>query len=356
VPGKPHRRLRAKLSEQELRDSLRVESGALRDARITLYAIVRDEMFFLPAFFDHYRRLGVEQFLVLDDGSTDGTRAFLESQTNCVVLSSELSFGDRIAVVGEAGERTGRAGQFLKEAIPRRFLMERYAVYVDADEFLILPSGVPGLSALVECLSERGIESVAASLVDFFPSSREGLDRKLEPRSFADLVDAYPCFDGLPLLSIAPGRQPRRANPTASRRLFLRFGIKEPPPALAFLPDALVARLPFQLPHCPWMKTPLVRWSERVRLTDSHRVSFPPPHDRVLAIAHFKFTCDLARRAEAAMERRAHARGSRKYFQYHRLLRKLREAGDGVDLAGPDTRYFRAPISLEAAGLVVWPR
>ena len=39
----------------------------------TVCAIVHDEMFFLPAFLAHYRRLGADRFVILDDASTDGT-------------------------------------------------------------------------------------------------------------------------------------------------------------------------------------------------------------------------------------------------------------------------------------------
>ena len=39
----------------------------------TVCAIVHDEMFFLEAFLEHYRRLGADRFIILDDCSTDGT-------------------------------------------------------------------------------------------------------------------------------------------------------------------------------------------------------------------------------------------------------------------------------------------
>ena len=74
-------------------------------------------MFFLAAFLDHYRRLGVDQFLILDDSSSDGTREFLSAQADCLVLSSDLGFGDPVAAGGEGGARTTRAGTLLKRII-----------------------------------------------------------------------------------------------------------------------------------------------------------------------------------------------------------------------------------------------
>ena len=57
----------------------------------TVCVIVHDEMFFLPAFLAHYRRLGADRFIVLDDRSTDGTRAFLAGEPDVMVVE-ELFF------------------------------------------------------------------------------------------------------------------------------------------------------------------------------------------------------------------------------------------------------------------------
>src|SRR5688500_9282519 len=77
---------------------LSVKHGTVKNHEVNLYAIVRNEMFFLPAFFDHYRGLGVEQFIILDDKSDDGTSEFLLSQTDCVVLTTGAAFGEQVTV------------------------------------------------------------------------------------------------------------------------------------------------------------------------------------------------------------------------------------------------------------------
>ncbi len=59
---------------RDFANPFRVVHGTLRDARASAFAIVKDEMFYLPSFLDHHRRLGVDQFVILDDQSSDGTR------------------------------------------------------------------------------------------------------------------------------------------------------------------------------------------------------------------------------------------------------------------------------------------
>ncbi|HWA61069.1 MAG TPA: glycosyltransferase family 2 protein, partial [Caulobacteraceae bacterium] len=59
-----------------------------------VFALVRDEDYFLPHFFAHYRALGVAGFLIYDDRSQAPTRDFLAAQPDCLVVTSDHSFGD----------------------------------------------------------------------------------------------------------------------------------------------------------------------------------------------------------------------------------------------------------------------
>ncbi|HET7203455.1 MAG TPA: glycosyltransferase family 2 protein, partial [Steroidobacteraceae bacterium] len=54
-----------------------IHGSPREDARATAFAVVKDEMYNLRSFLDHHRRLGVDQFIVLDDRSSDGTREWL---------------------------------------------------------------------------------------------------------------------------------------------------------------------------------------------------------------------------------------------------------------------------------------
>jgi hypothetical protein len=160
------------------RQYLRLEHGKLRNAEANLYAIVRDELFLMPAFFEHYRRLGVEQFVILDDGSIDGTGEFLAIQPDCVVFSSSLKFGQSVTAAYPDGRpHSVRWGALAKTVIPRAYFRDKYAIYADADEFLILPAGM-NLSSVIDALKTHDIDSVAANLVEFYPRSPLEICRK----------------------------------------------------------------------------------------------------------------------------------------------------------------------------------
>ena len=100
----------------------RVVSGQVDAGKLTLFSTMKNEMGFLPAFLAHHRAIGFEQFLIFDDASDDGTSAYLAAQSDCVVMQSDLSFGDEITYRDPDGEsRRERAGTYFKIALPHLF-------------------------------------------------------------------------------------------------------------------------------------------------------------------------------------------------------------------------------------------
>lgn len=140
-------------------DFVTIVSGSFDPSKLTLFSIFKDEIYFCQAFVDHYRSIGVEQFLILDDGSEDGTFELLRDQKDCVLLKSTLKFG-QIIKYRAFGKRFWhsheRAGKALKCVIPHMFLEGSFGLYVDADEFLLLPPEVDSLQTVIERVSSDG--------------------------------------------------------------------------------------------------------------------------------------------------------------------------------------------------------
>ncbi|MDX2309195.1 MAG: glycosyltransferase family 2 protein [Hyphomicrobium sp.] len=343
------------ISWRELMDRIEVVHGVVDPDRATVYAIVHNEMFFLPALLEHYRTIGATQFLILDDNSTDGTSAFLARQPDCVILKTDLGFGDKVRIAFD-GNATAidRASVFMKSAIPKKYLADRYAIYVDADEFLVLPPGVGSLQELFAALAANDIDCIAASLVDFYPANVSDLDRDEHGLTAKDLFQRYPYFDACEIVEMRKGQPPaRRLHKGASNRLFREYGIKSPPTSLIFLPSWLLDALPFKSARGAVLKTPIVRWTNEIYYQDSHRANVAPPSDRLLTIAHFKFTSDFPRRIRLAQVRKTYARASRKYVYYERLLKRI-SARTGSFL-GRESVAFSDGNDFVAAGLMKWP-
>ena len=85
-------------------------------------------MYFLPAFLDHYRHIGIEQFIFLDDQSDDGTNDYLLEQRDIVILKMDYRYGHPITnLANTPWKTTQRAGELAKTAIPKKFLPGKYA-------------------------------------------------------------------------------------------------------------------------------------------------------------------------------------------------------------------------------------
>ena len=335
---------------RSLADPFRPVHGTLRDAQATAFAIVKNEMYFVRSFLDHHRRLGVDQFIILDDKSTDGTREFLVAQPDCLVIESPFAFGEPVTLPGPDGGRRMRAGIAFKSLIPQRFLPGRYGLYLDADEYLILPAGVASIVDLLRLLERNEVRSVAAGLVDFFPASVADLDVPRDLPTSEAMLGAHPYFDAVPLLGAKPGKPwPAKLDKGTTARLLRKHGIRLVPEAMRGAPRWLNQLLPYQFPRSAVLKTPIVRWDPGVEYVNSHRASVPASDQVLLGLAHLKFTHDLARRIDYALSSRAYVRGSEKYLWYSELLEAMRR-GDPSFL-GPQSRRYTAPEDLAAAGL-----
>jgi len=57
-----------------------------------LFATIRNEFDRLDAFLEHYRSLGVRHFLVVDNGSEDGSAEFLQTQPDVSLWVTHASY------------------------------------------------------------------------------------------------------------------------------------------------------------------------------------------------------------------------------------------------------------------------
>lgn len=321
--------------------------------KLTIFSIVRNEMALCPAFFDYYRSIGAEQFLIIDDRSDDGTHAWLEAQPDCCVVSMWLPYGDEIEIQLEgAAPRMQRAGTFYKIALPHLWMDGGYVTYVDADEFLFLPPGVSSLQEIAARLKAEGAAAAVASVVEFFPASVGGLAGPL-PQSFAGLLEAYPYFQAERLVELSP-QGAELVGESKTARLFERYSVKPKVERRGwhriYMPSRVRKAQSFQ--KAARHKTPMVLRSKHSGMIDTHNANQPPSQTILLTLAHFVYTSEFAAKIERAISWGAHANGAAKYRYYAELLEKM----DGVENGFLDENSVRyeGPEQLVELGLMRW--
>ncbi|MDT0684005.1 glycosyltransferase family 2 protein [Roseicyclus sp. F158] len=311
-------------------DDLSVVSGAGLEGApgFTVIAVMRNEMYFLPAFLDHYRKIGADRFIVVDDRSDDGSAEYLGAQHDVMLLRARGRYGD--PVDGLAIDPRLKAGHLRRmhlwrSILMRRFCVGRWALQADLDEFIALPEGttLPGVASRLEAEGVRGAWGV---MLDVYPERLE----ELGPGAPAakGVQEGRWLFDARRHLHLqSDGGTPKVAYAGARMRLYARHGLAPRPPLRRRL-DARIRGVR-TLTDLTLHKPTLAKFGPEDMFLHSHRATVPMSGRMLLPILHYRFTPALWSRVSYALESGAYAKGSSEYHQLSALLAALSETGEG---------------------------
>ena len=312
-----------------------VKTASVRPRGVVVFSVMRDEDYFLPFFFDHYRKLGVDGFLIYDDRSGERTLEFLSAQPDCSIVRSDHAFGDSFAPAGALFDR--RLPHVLKESVPESLLRDRWVLTVDADEFLVLPSEFQDLPQLIAALERREQPYLTAPMVDFYG---ETLAARNYPRNLSPF-EANPYFDCGPYYFWLGEQTPTVFAGGVRHKLLRRLYQRRPD---------LVAQIYNRSGRAAqylW-KSPLLKHGAGVTRVGDHSLSVCPAPGLEGALAHFKFYPDLDAKIAMALHERQYVSGS---VQYAILQAAIDVMGD-ESLVTWETCRYDGPASLERAQLM----
>lgn len=159
-------RIRGRLERIKHQARLRISLRHLHGPRgrhasldeVTVVTLVRDGAYYLPAFFDHYRNLGIRHFVFIDNGSCDDTLEMIRAQPGTVILQSLLPWG--------AFENDFR--RYAAE----RYCRDRWCLFADMDEVFDFEGRAEiGLSGLIRYLHQHGVTALMAQMLEMFPKA-----------------------------------------------------------------------------------------------------------------------------------------------------------------------------------------
>lgn len=120
-------------------------------------SVIRNERPRLQEFLDHHRALGVDGFVLVDNGSHDGSDAFLAAQPDVLLYATDDSYAQ-----SQYGAR------WLNQLIDLHG--RGWVLYADADERLVFPgSESRSLTDLTGYMSARGEQVLPGVMIDMFP-------------------------------------------------------------------------------------------------------------------------------------------------------------------------------------------
>ena len=141
--------------------------------------LVRDGGYYLDAFLDYYRGIGIRHFAFIDNGSTDDTLDRLAGESGVTVDRSTLPLAQY---------------EDLLRAYPANaYGRDRWCLYVDMDEVLDFEGrAARGIGALTGYLEARGYTALVAQMLEMFPKAPLAEAARL---SFEDALAEFVYFD-----------------------------------------------------------------------------------------------------------------------------------------------------------------
>jgi len=154
-------------------------SLSLSGDEVVAVCIGNNAAYYLPAFFDWHRRLGITRFLYIDNRSTDDSVDIACAQPDTIVVSCAASF--RLYE------------KFLRSDVTRMHVKSGWCAMLDTDELLDYEhcESTP-LPRFLAQENERGFTAVVAQMLDLFPSYDL---REAEGKPYQDCIRDFTYFD-----------------------------------------------------------------------------------------------------------------------------------------------------------------
>jgi len=289
-------RIRAFRKRRELTDVAN-RTASIRSNDILLFSTLRNERIRLPYFLQYYRGLGINHFLIVDNGSDDGSADYLKDQSDVSLWSTTASY------------KRSRFGVDWLNWLQRWYGHGHWCLVVDPDEFLIYPfCDTRPLRALTDWLDASSIKSFSAMLLDMYPKGR---------------LDAQPYREGQDPIEIARWFDSGNYSLKRNKR-YGNLWIQGGPRSRVFFPDA-----PEKAPALN--KIPLVKWDRKYTYASSTHMLLPRGLNLVYdewggekasgILLHAKFLDTFSTKAAEELERKQHYAASVEYKAYAESLK-----------------------------------
>ena len=276
--------------------SLANNTDRIRPRDVLVFVTLRNELVRLPYFLDYYRAQGVAHFLIVDNGSTDGSAEFLARQRDVSVWTTQASY-----------KAAGFGVDWLNHLL-WRYGAGHWVLVLDVDEFFVYPfCDTRPVQALTDWLESQGRRSFGAMLLDMYPKGAVSAQRYQSgqnPFEIARWLDA--------------GNYSIRRN-SRYHNLWIQGGARQ---------RVVMPTEPEKAPALN--KIPLVHWSRRNAYISSTHTILPRGLNRVYdesggelasgVLMHAKFLDLIVDKAQEELQRGQHYAGSREYRAYEDTL------------------------------------
>lgn len=289
---------------------------------VVLLAPVQNGAYYLDAFFDHYRAMGVGHFVFLDNGSTDDTLDRIRAEPGTTIDQCLLPFGPY--------------EDLMRGYLADTYGQNRWCLFVDMDEILDFEGRQSGgIQALTRYMTAQGHTAMMAQMLEMFPKAPLS---EVADLPFDAVLEAFRYYD-ISTLTRYDYHAPD--HPLAD----LLVDNQTTNPNLAFLFGGVRGKVFGE--ECCLTKHPLVFNGPDVRVA-------PHPHlscgvrcsDISVVLKHYKFANDPSARDAASL-----AQGTLAHGEDEKRASRMASAPD-LSLFSLDARPWNRVELLRRAGFL----
>ncbi|MDD5274017.1 MAG: glycosyltransferase family 2 protein [Methylovulum sp.] len=270
-------------------------TAAIKPRDLLAFVVLRNEAVRLPYFLDYYRRLGVNHFLFIDNGSDDGFMDSVGAASDCSIWHTTASY------------KAAKFGVHWLNFLLRKYGSGHWCLTLDPDEFLVYPySDSRNLHELAQYLEQEGKAAFFTLMLDMYG---EAAIDDAQYHAGQNPLEVCPWFDAT---GYYQDKRPHYGD------WWIRGGVRR---------RVFFADQPELSPALN--KTVLVKWRWYYAYIASTHIAWPnrlnqPHFADTLAptgcLLHFKYLALLREKAEEELARQQHYAGS---FEYQRYLAGL---------------------------------
>lgn len=285
---------RSMLHARELK-CVQNNTARIKNNDLILFSTLRNEAFRMPHFLKHYRKLGINHFICVDNGSSDDFQKLVHNDDDVSVWYTESSY------------KKSAFGMHWLNHLLRKYGTNHWCMVCDPDELLVFPySDQRNLHELTEYLDNDRKNSFFCLLLDMY-SDVPVQETRYRPDS--DPLDFCSYFDTRGYVQRINHRVRNVWVQGGPRRRIFYRDKPEKAPALN--------------------KTPLVKWKWHYSYISSMHALVPRylniPHGSAYlsptgCLLHFKFFSILTEKATEELARKEHFNASHEYEQYSKHL------------------------------------
>ncbi len=258
-----------------------------------LFCTLRNEAHRIEFFLDYYRKLGINHFIFVDNGSDDDFQKLVADCDDVTVYYTEASYKD------------SNFGMHWLNYLLRKHGTGHWCLTCDPDEFFVYPKMESfNLSELTHYLEQNHRRSFYTLMIDMYGKGKLS-ESNYVPGTNPLLVNPY--FDKLGYFS----QENHRYNSIwAQGGVRMRTLFKENPQAAPAI-----------------NKTPLVKWKWYYSYISSMHMAIPRRlnggfrYNLTGALLHFKFIASFEEKIAEEMQRGQHYGDSAEYIRYQQFLK-----------------------------------